>query len=261
MSLLKYEELLRKLIVKEESKRDEIGSEIIIGILEEMGIIECNGSTVKPLITEEELEEILERWKKEEIEGEVIWKRDRERAKREALERYKSMNPENIETNDILSAFTILNLPEPDVNEERKQYFKEVYVGFYRSGIFKEARKAIPKDAKFYLVTDSSYAKSFGAKSWLLLRIDYVCVIDDKKDPRAWVLEVKKTDEEGKLSSDDWEKGLGQLLIYEPLFKEDYGYKNIKKGLIINKTDLSFNWCIEPVYKKYDVEIFKIGDW
>lgn len=92
-----------------------------------------------------------------------------------------------------------------------------------------------------------------------MLTIDLICLI--KQENKVWLLEIKppRGRDKDKYESNIWEQALGQLLIYEELFKEDYPGYIIRKGVIFdNREAIPWHPCIQPVYEKYNVKIFKV---
>jgi hypothetical protein len=69
------------------------------------------------------------------------------------------------------------------------------------------------------------------AKEWLKKEIDLV-MENPEKD---WIVEVKQ-----EFTSDNVEKGLGQLLLYEYLYRTKNPQKKIEKALVFAKVEKKF---------------------
>jgi len=165
------------------------------------------------------------------------------------------------------------NLPEPEVNRDKKVWLREISLGFKKLGINMEDVKKFAKDFPYSLAmfmereilnsnpdqiqmlrehgfVEKTLYENFLKKDLVFRKKDlrepfYVDLLVLFKDmPRVWIIELKE-----KLNF----RAIGQVLVYRDLLEEDYPeFKEIFMGVACFETDDR----IELTCKKLGIKVF-----
>lgn len=241
----KLREIMQRICTLQEITDEELHvSRIYKEVLQDKGAIEAIGEgTYKINITEEQVKEAIEIAEDEKRREEVERRESKKAEGKEFLDKKKR----RIE-DDLYVWMKEVNIPREDVSEG-KIYLTQVAVGFLRSKLMDReelySKRGFITRNSYNMVMHRDLSRRHGfQRSNLVQFIDCVCTFDDE----AWIIELKK-----ELNH----TALGQVLVYKDLFLEDYPeYSTVQMGIVCNESSP----LIEPVCKKFGVEVFESGE-